>query len=128
MKKIYSLKVDEDIIPFEGISINEDGTPTSERNIPKLFAYENNPTIVNLYDMTEIPKAGDIYDPSIEGFPFIRQSSRPLTYFEGYGKFALVVDDLVQCVLVFDLSTEVGYKFNAAFSSNPTFLEPEILE
>jgi hypothetical protein len=128
MKKIYSLKVDEDIIPFEGVSINEDGSPTSEKNIAKVFAYENNPTIVNISSMTEIPSAGDIYDPSLEGFPFVRQSSMTINFFEGYGKFALVVDNLVKCILAFDLSTEHGYRLNAIFSSNPQFLEPEIIE
>jgi hypothetical protein len=128
MKKAYSLRVDEDIVPFEAISINEDGSPTNERNAEKMFAYENSPTIVNLSGMTEIPNSGDIYDPSLDGFPFVRQSPESSDNFEDHGKFAIVVDSLVKFIIAFDLSTEPGSKMNAVFSSNPEFLEPEIVE
>jgi hypothetical protein len=128
MKKVYSLKIGEDIIPFEGISINEDGSPVIASNIPKIFAYENNPTVINLSDMESIPSTGDLYDPTLEKFPFVRRSSRPALTWEGYGKFALVVGDTVAAVMVFDLTTEIGYKISAAFSSNPEFLKPEIIE
>lgn len=128
MKKIYSLMVDEEIVPFEAININEDGSPTNERNANKMFAYESNPTIVNLSDMTEIPSAGDIYDPSLEGFPFIRQSPEQSDHFKEHGKFAMVVDNIVNFMIVFDLSTEAGSRMNAVFSSNPEFVDPEIVE
>jgi hypothetical protein len=128
MKKLYSLKVGEDIVPFEKIDINEDGTAVKEMLNDKIFAYENNPTIVNLFGMKEIPNAGDIYDPTIQGFPFVRKSPSPTDYFGEHGKFAIVVNNLVKFLFVFDLSTEAGYRLNAIFSSNPQFLEPEIVE
>jgi hypothetical protein len=128
MKKMYKLLVDQDIVPFDAIAINEDGTAINERNADKMFAYENNPTIINISDITSLPCTGDIYDPLLEGFPFVRQSTAPLNNFNGYGKFVLVIDNLVKMVIAFDLSTELGYKMNAAFSSNPQFLEPEIIE
>ncbi len=127
MKKVYSLLVDEEVVGFEAISINEDGSPTVARNAPKIFAYENNPTIINISNLTEIPSSGDLYSPLIEGFPFVRQSARPANSFNGYGKFALVINDFVQMVMVFDLTTEYGSKMNAIFSSNPQFLQPEIV-
>lgn len=128
MKKRYSLLVDEDIVFFHEISLNDDGSAKNQRAASKVFAYENKPTIVHVSSINEIPSAGDIYDPLIEGFPFIRNSSEPLNVFSGYGKFALVVDEVVHVVIAFDLSTELGSKMNAVFLSNPTFLEPEFVE
>jgi hypothetical protein len=128
MKKAYNLKVGQDIVPLEVVEINDDGTAKNERNADKMFAYENNPTIVNLFDMTEIPTVGDTYDSSLEGFPFIRQSTKPFDNFKGFGKFAFVVDNVVKLVLALDLSHEQGSAINAALASNPEFLEPEIIE
>ena len=128
MRKAYNLKVGQDIVPLEAIEINEDGSPVNERNADKLYAYENNPTIVNLSSMTEIPSVGDIYDATLEGFPFVRQSTKPFDSFAGHGKFAFVVDNVVKLVLVVDLSNEQGSAINAALSSNPELLEPEIVE
>lgn len=125
---MYKLKVGQDIIPLEGVDINEDGSPVSERNADKVFAYENNPTIVNLSNMREIPSVGDTYDASLEGFPFVRQSTKPFDSFAGHGKFAFVVDNVVKLVLVLDLSHEQGSAINAALASNPELLEPEIVE
>ena len=128
MKKLYSLKVGEDIIPFEAVPINEDGTAKNERTANKIFTYENNPTIVNVSAMIEIPSNGDIYDPTLDGFPFIRKSPKPVEDFEGFGKFAFIINNIVQFMFLFDRSTEQGYKMDAIFSSNPEFLEPEIVE
>jgi len=129
MKKMYSLKVGQDIIPFEGIDINEDGSPVSESNIDKIFAYENSPTVVSLAGMRQIPSVGDVYDPTLEGFPFVRQSPKSFaSFFSEYQNFALVVNNVVKFVLCIDASTEHGARFNAALSSNAEFLEPEIIE
>jgi hypothetical protein len=124
---MYKLLVDQEVVEFEAIATNEDGSPTIARNAPKIFSYENNPAIINISNLTEIPSSGDIYDPLIEGFPFVRQSAQPSNSFNGYGKFALVINNLVQIVIVFDLSTEHGSKMNAVFSSSPEFLPPEIV-
>lgn len=128
MKKAYNLKVGQEIVPLEVIEINEDGSPVSERNADKLYAYENNPTVVNLSSMKELPTVGDIYDATLEGFPFVRQSTKPFDSFAGHGKFALVVDNVVKLVLIIGLSNDQGSALNAALSSNPEFLQPEIVE
>jgi hypothetical protein len=128
MKKAYSLKVGQDIVPLEVVEINNDGSAKAVGNTDKVFAYENSPTIVNLSSMTEIPSVGDTYDSSLEGFPFVRQSTKPFDSFAGHGKFAFVVDNVVKLVLALDLSNEHGSAINAALASNPEFLEPEIIE
>jgi hypothetical protein len=128
MKKSYSLQVGEDIIPFELVHLNEDGTPKNERIANKIFTYENNPTIVDITSMTEVPSNGDIYDPTLEGFPFVRNTVKPVENFEGYGKFVFVINNIVQFMWACDRSTEQGYKMTAVLSSNPKFLEPEIIE
>jgi len=128
MRKVYNLKVGQDIFPLEVVEINDDGSPVAERNADKVFAYENNPTIVNLSNMREIPSVGDTYDSSLEDFPFVRQSTKPFDSFAGHGKFAFVVDNVVKLVLIVDLSNEYGSALNAALASNPELLEPEITE
>ena len=128
MRKVYNLKVGQNIVPLEVVEINNDGSAKAVANANKVFAYENSPTIVNLSSMKEIPSAGDTYDASLEGFPFVRQSTKPFDSFTGYGKFAFVVDNVVKLVLALDLSNEQGSAINAALASNPEFLEPEIIE
>jgi hypothetical protein len=128
MRKVYNLKVGQDIVPLEVVEINDDGSPKAAGNTDKVFAYENNPTIVNLSNMVEIPSVGDIYDSSLEGFPFIRQSTKPFDPFTEREKFAFVVDNEVKLVLILDLNIEHGSALSAALANNPEFLEPEIVE
>ncbi len=128
MRKAYSLKVGQEVVPLEAVEINDDGSAKAVANTNKVFAYENSPTIVDLSNMREIPSVGDTYDSSLEGFPFVRQSTKPFDSFAGHGKFAFVVDNVVKLVLVLDLSNEQGSAINAALASNPEILEPEIVE
>jgi hypothetical protein len=128
MKKIYKLLVDGEVIPFEAISIDENGTATSENNNPKMFAYENNPMIVDISGMIEIPGLDAVYNQSPSGTSFVGNLSQVPANLKNHGKFALIVNNLVKLVIMFDLGTELGSKMNAVFASSPQFLEPEIAE
>jgi hypothetical protein len=128
MKKVYKLLVDGEIVNFESISIDDSGNPLRESAFERVFAYENNPTIVNISEMVMIPEVGSEYDSTINGFPFIGQAYPATENVLDFARFVLLIENTVRVKLFFDLSTEIGSRLNAVFLSNPTFLPPEITE
>jgi hypothetical protein len=128
MKKIYKLLVDGEIVDFDRISMDDSGNPLSELSSQRMFAYENNPTIVDISEMSMIPEVGSQHNPSTPDFPFIGDCYMAAGEVLEFARFALVVDGVVQVKVFFNLGTEYGSRLSTAFLSNPTFLEPEITE
>lgn len=121
MRKVFSVRVDGEVVPFQSIAINPDGTAVVEALAAQLYALSNFPKILDISHLTYTPERGARYNGEtgeLEG------STELPSVLGNVSRFALLVENTVQCVYSFRLDHPSGEMFTAIFRSNPEiFLE-----
>lgn len=121
MKKVFSVRVDGEVIPFQSIAINPDGTAVVEALAAQLYALSNSPRILDISDLPYTPERGAKYNDETGE---LETASQLPSVLKNVSRFALLVDGAVQCVYSFRLDHPSGEMFTAIFRSNPEiFLE-----
>jgi hypothetical protein len=68
MKKIFELVLEDDILPFFAYDCNEDGTAVNPYMEDKIYAFENNPRVLDVTDLNYVPPKMSVYNEESNTF------------------------------------------------------------
>jgi hypothetical protein len=97
MIKNFELVVDEDVIPFFSFDCNEDGTAKLPYLQEQIYAFENNPRVIDVTSLNYLPRKMSVYDEDSNTFttPGYSDNGKISGFMESCFRFVYLIENTV---------------------------------